>query len=78
MELIESILVTSIAVQTSVMLVLSILGSDTPKLMKIIAWIASVVVIIMVGVMISKFDECANQECPKYKVIKGPVYLKIE
>ena len=78
MELIEPLLVVSVATQTASTVILSILGEATPKAMKVLAWIASALVIVFTSVMLATIEERSKQGCPKYRKIEEPVYTLIK
>jgi hypothetical protein len=80
MELIKTILVLSMACQTSSFIVISIMGQETPKLIRIFGWISSAVVIIALSTFITYIDSdwYRDRPCPEYKRIESPVYELLE
>lgn len=76
MELIKVILVLSMATQTASFIVISIMGQETPRLIKIGGWISSALVVIALSTFISFVDSdwYRDRPCPEYKRIESPVY----
>jgi hypothetical protein len=76
MELVKVILVLSMACQTASFIVISIMGQETPKAIKIFGWISSALVVIALSTFISFVDSdwYRDRPCPEYKRIDVPVY----
>jgi hypothetical protein len=76
MELVKAILVLSMACQTASFIVISIMGQETPKLIRIFGWISSTIVIIALSFFIAYVDSdrYRNRPCPEYRKIEVPVY----
>ena len=80
MELVKVILVLAMACQTASFVVISIMGQDAPKLIKILGWISSAIVVISLSTFIAYVDSDAYRDrpCPEYKKIETPVYKLVE
>ena len=80
MELVKVILVLSMASQTASFIVISIMGQETPKLIKIFGWISSTIVIVSLSSLITYIDsdEYRDRPCPKYERIETPVYKSVD
>lgn len=76
MELIKVILVLSMATQTASFIVISIMGQETPKLIKIGGWIASALVVIALSSFIAYVDSDSYRDrpCPEYRKIEVQTY----
>lgn len=80
MELVKVILVLSMACQTATFVVISILGQETPKLIRIFGWISSAIVVIALSTFIAYVDSDTYRDrpCPEYKRIETQVYKLVE
>jgi hypothetical protein len=76
MELVKAILILSMACQTSAFIVISLMGQETPKLIKIGGWIASALVVVALSSFIAYVDSDSYRDrpCPEYRRIEVPIY----
>lgn len=80
MELVKVILVLSMACQTASFIVISIIGQETPKFIRIFGWISSTIVVISLSAFIVYVDSNTYRDrpCPEYKRIEVPVYELVD